>query len=130
MKTNTLDKTKKKGKRKNEGGRPTVMTKETLDKLEHAFSMGATDREACFYAGISDDCLYKYQREHPLFIKRKEDLKESPILKAKTTIIEGLSDAGNAKWYLERKRRDEFSPSEKIDVEATHHIQFEVIKFE
>lgn len=117
-------------KKKHAGGRPTKFTQELLAKLEHAFAMGATDREACFYADVSVDALYDYQKKNPKFIQRKEDLKDSPVYKAKQTIVEGLGDAKNAQWYLERKRRDEFSPSEKIDVEATHHVKFEVVAFE
>jgi hypothetical protein len=58
--------------KKSNAGRPTVMTESVLYKLQEAFCSGATDAMACFYAGISTDCLYKYQREHPEYIKQKE----------------------------------------------------------
>lgn len=95
------------------GGRPTVMTDEVLAKLEYVFAMGGTDTEAIFYAGISKDALYDYQKEHPEFTERKEALKESPILKARTTVIESLEHPDHAKWYLERKTKGEFANQQK-----------------
>lgn len=90
-------------------GRPTVMTPEVLHKLEEAFAIGCSDTEACSYADISPRTLYKYQEDEPEFIQRKEQLKEKPILKAKNTIVKALSEPEHAKWYLERKRKNEFA---------------------
>jgi hypothetical protein len=94
-----------------EMGRPTVLTKEVVQKLEHAFSIGATDIEACFYAGISRGTLYNYQKENPDFLDRKEMLKERQVFKARMVIVQALQDGDKnmAKWYLERKRKDEFA---------------------
>ena len=92
-------------------GRPTVMTPEILAKLDKAFAIGCNDTEAIAFAGISKDAFYYYQDKHPEFAERKARLKEEPILKAKNTIVESLSDPMHAKWYLERKRRDEFGSS-------------------
>lgn len=90
-------------------GRPSQMTKEALDKLEQAFSIGCSDSEACLFADVSESALYIYQRKHPEFVERKELLKEKPLLKARNTVVNSLGDAENAKWYLERKRKIEFS---------------------
>lgn len=90
-------------------GRPTVMTPEVIAKLEQAFAIGCTDREATFYAGISMDSLYAYQLFNPAFSERKAALKEKPVLKARQTLVSSLDDPLHAKWYLERKRKDEFS---------------------
>jgi hypothetical protein len=38
-------------------GRPTVMTNTVLNKLQYAFCIDATDREACAFAGISEKTL-------------------------------------------------------------------------
>ena len=99
------------------GGRPTVMTKEALAKLEAAFAIGCTDIEACLYANISVDALYDYQKINPEYTKRKAQLKEMPVLQARTTVVEQLQTDGNMAFkYLERKRRDEFGPEQKIDL--------------
>lgn len=87
-------------------GRPTVMTLETVKKLEEAFAMGATDDAACFYADITPATLYTYQNLYPAFTERKRLLKSKPILKALDTVVNALSDPNHAKWYLERKHED------------------------
>ena len=77
------NKIKKKPGPKNKGGRPPIMTDDTIKKLEEVFALGGSDSEACFYANISKQTLYNYQKEHPEFVDRKEALKEKPILEAK-----------------------------------------------
>jgi hypothetical protein len=101
-----------------EMGRPTVLTQDVVQKLEHAFSIGATDIEACFYAGISRGTLYNYQKENPDFLDRKEMLKERQVFKARMVIVQALQDGDKnmAKWYLERKRKDEFATQQIAQV--------------
>lgn len=92
-------------------GRPTDMTPETIAKLEQAWSIGCSDLEACVFADIGKTTLYNYQNTHPEFVERKEILKERLVLKARTVIADALNnkDENTAKWYLERKKRQEFS---------------------
>jgi len=91
-------------------GRPTVMTEEIVGKLEHAFLMGCTDLEACFYAGISKQALYDYQDRHPSYVDRKERLKQNPIFLARTTLVDNLANNPElALKFLERKLKAEFS---------------------
>lgn len=93
-----------------EVGRPTVMTEAVVNKLEEVFAIGGSDEEACFYAGISKQTLYDYQKKHPEFIDRKEALKEKPILLARQTAVKKLTESyANAMDYLSRKRKSEFS---------------------
>jgi len=94
---------------KNPGGRPTLMTQETIYKLEEIFALGGTDKEACFFANISHQTLYNYQDKHPEFVERKEALKINPTLIARRSVIAGLDDPDRALRYLERKAKDEFS---------------------
>jgi len=108
-------KTTQETKQKNSVGRPTVMTEETINKLEEVFAIGGSDKEACFYANISHQTLYDYQEKHPEFIERKEALKEKPILKARQTAVSKLSESySNAMDYLKRKRKSEFG--DNVDV--------------
>lgn len=102
---------KKKPEDKEKVGRPTILTPEIIAKLEQAFSMGCSDLEACFYADIGKTTLYNYQNAHPEFVERKERLKERMIFKARTVIADALNnkDENTARWYLERKKKDEFS---------------------
>lgn len=108
MKTTQAEKPKK------SAGRPTVMTEATVKKLEEVFAIGGTDEEACFYADISKQTLYDYQKLKPEFIDRKEALKAKPILKARQTIVRGLDDSKNAQWYLERKLKKEFTQRQEL----------------
>ena len=85
------------------------MTPETLSKLESVFAIGGTDKEACFYAGISPQSLYKYQEENPDYVERKEALKEQPMLKARQTIVKALDTPAHAQWYASRKAKNEFA---------------------
>lgn len=94
-----------------ECGRPTVMTNETLQKLNEAFMLGCTDEEACIYANISMSTLYNYQQDNKWFLEKKNLLKQSTILQARREVIKGIK--GNpdlALRYLERKAKKEFSP--------------------
>lgn len=97
-------------------GRPSVVTPEVLAKLELAFGMGCSDKEACLYADISMDALYNYQNRRPEFAEWKALLKEKPVLKARNTVISSLSDIETAKWYLERKTKGEFNARQAIEL--------------
>lgn len=100
--------------------RPTVMTKEVLQKLEEAFALGASDEEACYYADISQATLYNYQAKHPRFLEQKQRLRQRPILKARMVVVRGLeSNPELAFKFLERKRKEEFGPKYEIKAETT-----------
>ena len=100
-------------------GRKPVIDDMTLQKLENAFSLGAKDGEACFQAGIAPATLYNYQNAHPEYVERKNQLKDRMIFKARSVIAEALNnrDKEVAKWYLERKAKNEFST--KVENETT-----------
>jgi hypothetical protein len=102
-------------KKKSNAGRPTVMTDEVLAKLEYAFGIGCSDREAVFYANVSLDALYDYCNKYPEFGERKEALKLNPIIKARETVCKAVETPQNAQWYLERKRKDEFSLKQELE---------------
>ena len=92
-------------------GRPTVITPEIIDRLEEAFSNGATDLEACFFAKIGKTTLYEYCKDNQDFSERKEALKEMVKYQARKNVIDKIRDGDIAQsnWYLERKAKSEFS---------------------
>ena len=98
-------------------GRPKKITKKILQKLEQGFLYGLSDREACLYADIAPSTLYNYCNEHPEFSERKEELKNRPKIRAKLNIVRAMEkgDVDVSKWYLERKAKDEFGNSQKIE---------------
>lgn len=112
-----------KGKKK--VGRPIVMTEEVLRKLEDAFLRGLSDRQACLQASVRPSTFYDYCKLHPDFSERKELLKEQPKIKAKLIISDKLDegDVEMARWYLERKAKDEFSLRQEINAEVQPRIR-------
>lgn len=104
---------------KKDTGRPTVMTPETMKLLEEAFLIGASDAEACLKANIGMATLYKYQNDHPDFIERKQELKENLTYRARQVIANKIkdNDGETAKWYLERKKKAEFSTRQELTAE-------------
>ena len=92
-------------------GRPSVMTKEVVEKLEWAFRRGFNDEEASFHAGIDKGTLYNYCHDNPDFSTRKEMLKRCLVVRSKELLAESIEggDVNNGKWLLERKAKDEFS---------------------
>lgn len=101
-------------------GRPIEFTEEVVKKLEDAFALDCSVSEACFYANITRQTYYNHVKEdaeegstqRELF-DRFESLRNKPILKARQTIIKSLDNPQQAQWYLERKRKVEFSPRQE-----------------
>jgi|SRR3990167_876308 len=85
------------------------MTPEAIKKLEEAFAIDATVEEACFYADISPQTYYNLVKKDPKLLEKFGRLREKPVLKARKTVVDSLDDPNHAKWYLERKRKAEFS---------------------
>lgn len=97
-------------------GQPTVMTEATLQLLHIAFSMGATDEQACLFAKISPSTLYNYQVANPEYLEEKKLLKENPTLRARFTVYKDLDNPNTARWYLEKKAKTEFGNAVDITV--------------
>jgi len=91
----------------------------TLAKLEGAFSVGATDEEACMQADISLDSLYRYERKNPEFRNKKHLLKTKLNLVARATIAQVMQEKDKdniptdraletSQWFLPRSLPAEF----------------------
>lgn len=65
--------------------------------------------EIAFYANISKQSLYNWMESDEKFRERLDELRASPVLKARTTMVEALDKPEHAKWYLERKSKREFA---------------------
>jgi hypothetical protein len=79
------------------------INEDTIKKLEEAFSFGASDMEACFYAGILLGDFHKYLQANPKFADRREILKQRPVLLARQTVMKAIKDDPKfAMEYLER----------------------------
>ncbi len=120
-------------KTENNIGRPTVVTAEVLRKLEEAFTWGCSNREACLYADIGETTFYEYRAANSDFAKRIEVLRDSPKLKARAIINKKLNelDGDTAKWYLERKAKDEFSTkTENTNINNNVEIDYQSLNKE
>ena len=85
------------------------LTPEVKQKLEQAFSIDASVPEACFFAGISRQTYHNWIQSDPELKESFDRLREKPVLKARQTIAQNLDQPETAKWYLERKKKTEFS---------------------
>jgi len=90
------NKIKRRTKGNSKVGRPTKMTENRINKLERAWALGATDGEACIYAGITKASLYFYQEGRDDFVERKELLKKTQVLKARLRLSKDLNSKD--KW--------------------------------
>lgn len=104
-------------KKKHPGGRPTKMTPDVISKLQYAFAMDCTVREACLYAGVSHEAYNNYCQKHPEFREQVSRLRETPVLHARSTVVKDLKkNPDTAKWYLERKRKKEFTAKQEVEI--------------
>ena len=104
-----------------------MITPEIINKLDYAFSIGCNDSEAISFAGISKSAFYNYIDNHPEYKERKEALKLKPVLKAKKAnndLIES-GDPVHIRWYLERKKADEFSTKAEVNIDSNATLSLE-----
>lgn len=96
--------------KKDRFGRPSVMTQAVLFLLNEAFGWGCSNPEAALHAGISLSTLEKYLAKNLDFKEHADQLKESPTLLARGTLVKSLKKSPYYAFkYLERKKSDEFS---------------------
>jgi hypothetical protein len=90
-----------------------------LTKLEQAFAIGCTDKEACGYADLTEKQLYYYEKMFPDFGSRKQVLKDKVILKARQTVANEVDKSyANAMDLLKRKRKAEFGDNVDITTDG------------
>ena len=109
-------------------GRPTVMTKEVVAKLEYGFMRGLNVTECCHYADIGRNCFYEYLQKHPEFKDRMEELQSNPSTQAKLNVVEAIEngDTELSKWWLERRNKTEFSTKQEVEAETKSNVTIKV----
>lgn len=96
--------------------RPPVMTSSVIDKLKLCFSVWMTDEQSCYFCQISTDVLYKYQREHPEFIKEKDILKESITMQARVNIWRSIKNWNvTDSWQWVKIKDSSFTPKLQVN---------------
>lgn len=113
-----------KKEKKNQVGRPRAITPEKLEKLEEAFKLGCTNREACFYADVAESTFYDFLKEYPEYSDKIAMWKDYEKIKARYVVHKALEkgDRDMAKWYLERKAKDEFSTKQEFDTTVNNKV--------
>lgn len=107
-----------------EVGRPTVFTPEVLQKLEMAFSLRCTDKEACYFANIGESTLYLYQKNNPEFLERKHQLRNQAVMKARVTVVNALGTHPNIAFrFLEKCGSGDFA---RITDGVANQINFNI----
>jgi hypothetical protein len=96
-------------------GRPTVFTDLVIQKLEEAFSIDATVREACAYAGIAESTYYAEAKDNPAFSERMDRAMQFAFMLAKKTVIQAMktNDGALAMKWLKNRQRDRYH--EKVE---------------
>lgn len=90
------------------------ITEMTLFAMRSAFLVGSNIKEAMEAAGITRAGYDYWLKRMPNDLKEEwlflvEKWRNNMVLKARTVICDNLDDPMTSKWYLERKRRDEFA---------------------
>ena len=119
----------KKKESKNPVGRPRAITEDVLQKLKEAFMMGCSKREACLYADVAESTFYDFLKEYPEYSEKIEIWKSYEKIKARMVVHKALDkgDRDMAKWYLERKAKDEFNTKMEIDAAVKDKVKVVII---
>jgi len=107
-------------------GRPSVLTPDTIAKLEVAFICSATDQEACVFAGIHPSSLYRYLEKCPEYRERIQGLKGMVKLLAKLTIFREL-EKGNLAVAWEVLERGRVEGYQKVSASGSPGVQVNVL---
>jgi hypothetical protein len=115
-----------------EMGRPTSMTETTVNKVKEGFAQGFSVDNACIWADISKQTFYNYCEKNPSFLDHCKTLQKKPLIKSILVINKALNegDVGTAKWYAERKAKDEFSLRQELTGENGEPIKQQVVYIE
>lgn len=114
-KSKTKKRTPKPAGEKNPVGRPSVRTAEVDRKIEEAAALGASVEEIAYYCGVHRDTLYDWMAKDQELSDRIKALQEKPILLARQTIVKSLqNNPQTAQWYIERKKKGEFSTRQEV----------------
>lgn len=93
----------------NEDGKFTKKTAEVVKLIGEAAAMDCSIKEICLYANISKQTYYNWIDEDKKLAERIDELRSTPFLKARSTIIKGIEENyNNAMDYLKRKKKSEF----------------------
>lgn len=109
-----------------EGIRPEGVKPEVWERLVIAWENGLSDREAAFFVSqkqglyLKESDIKKWIAENPDVGELRDYLQSYLLVEAKMNLKESLEkgDISTSKWYLERKKADEFSTKSAVAFEG------------
>jgi hypothetical protein len=92
-------------------GRPTVMTKAVVQKLEQALRDGFSVDMACYVSGVGRSTYYEHLQSDPDFADKMTLAQDWTTQRAKQVVAQAVDngDLKAAQWWLERRARAEFA---------------------
>lgn len=90
--------------------RPTKLTPEITKKFVDAIRVGATQRIAALYAGVTDDTIINWRTRHPEFAEAIREAEGAGAVQSLAK-IEQAASAGDwraAAWKMERRFPQEY----------------------
>lgn len=101
-----------------------------LEDIEYCWLLDCTKDELLLYCNITSEEYRTLLENHPQVKDREKALRSHPELLARQNLVEAIKagDLDTSKWYLERKRPEEFVKPSKIDstTTITQNIQLPV----
>ena len=89
-----------------------------LALLKQAFMLGCTDGEACLFANISTDTLYRYQVKNPDYAIKKAQWKENPVLLARAEVIKGLKEKPDHALKVMKRLSKDYKQKQEVDINS------------
>jgi len=107
-----------------------VDIEEYLTNIRPYLEAGCSLYEACNHALIPYTTVIDYQNNDEDIRKKIERMQNVPILAALQVVTDDVR-AGNvdtAKWYLERKRKQEFSTKSEVSADVSVNVVSDILK--
>lgn len=97
-------------------GRDTVMTEEKILELIACFHDGLNVQQACWQVEIHRDTYYHHYNTDPAFSDRMDRARQFLSMNSRRKIKEAImnGDLKTARWYLERRDKDDFSSRTEV----------------
>ncbi len=92
-------------------GRPTVMTKAAVQKLEQALRDGFSIEMACHVSGVGRSTYYQHMQSDQDFADKMTLAQDWTTQRAKQVVAQAVDkgDLKAAQWWLERRARADFA---------------------
>lgn len=92
-----------------------------MEDIEYCWLLDCTEDELLLYCQIDKETFERILDANPRLRKRERALRTHPELLARQNLVEAIKagDLDTSKWYLERKRPEEFIKPTHIDQTMT-----------